>query len=351
VDLRDYTGMIEHQLRLNACTANATASACEMFLIANGVFADTPATDSHDLSRLFNYYTSRQSLGGVFADRDIGSTARESLRVARNLGLCFERTWPYDESMVNVRPSDAAYVEALNWRIGSYERINMVKAITFESLNPEAQIRYAIAKGWPVQVGMRIGQRFLELKPDEVYSYVHPVNNPFIINHEMLIVSYDSDRDDVTIENSLGPDWCDRGYFRCPMRVLVNDAIDLWVVKGFAGYERVGPDVTITVPADPNETLVINAYRDMLHRPPEPAGLAHWMSLLAAGMTHADMRRHIANQSEFQNAHTTVESLYRDILLRPSDPDGLAAWTASGLTIAQIIPGFLGSAEFFAKFG
>jgi len=123
VDLRNYTGMIENQLSIGSCSANATVSACEAYLIANGVFDDTAQTDVHDLSRLFNYYNSRQLLGGIFAEQDLGSTARMALRSAKNQGIPSEQTWPYVEADWNTRPSEASYTSALDLRVGEYCRI------------------------------------------------------------------------------------------------------------------------------------------------------------------------------------------------------------------------------------
>lgn len=342
VDLREYTGQIENQLSIGSCTANATVSACEMFLIANGELVDTPATDARDLSRLFNYYCSRHNIGGRFDDTDIGSTARESLRSANKQGLCYEVTWPYNPHGWNNTPTDVAYMEAILKIVTEYARIMVVEPGTFKDMNPVSQIKYALAQGYPVLIGMTIGQRLTTLTPDQAYSYVHPVTNPAIGNHEMLIVGYIGD--DLIIENSWGSDWCDRGYFRCPARVAMNNVIDLWVIRGFAGYETAGKNVV-----DFDE--VTKAYRDMLHRAPDPMGYDYWIQQVDGGMSVFDLRSNFAGSQEFISTHSTVESLYRDILLREPDAGGLAAWNASGLTVAQMIDGFVGSVEFAGKFG
>lgn len=337
-DLRDYTGMAEDQLARASCTANATVSACEMFLIANGELVDTPDTDAKDLSRLFNYYCSRHNIGGRFDDNDIGSTARESLRSARNQGLCYEVTWPYIPEKWNATPTDVAYMEAILKTIGEYSRIMVTEPGTFRDMNPIGQIKYALAQGYPVLIGMTVGERLMTLTPGQTYSYVHPITNPSIGNHEMLIVGYDGD--DLIIENSWGSDWCDKGYFRCRAAVAMNNVIDLWVVKGFAGYETVGKNLIVT-------DEVMKAYREMLHREPDPAGYVYWKQ---ANLSVHDLRSNFARSQEFIQTHQMVESLYRDILLREPDVGGLAAWKASGLTVAQMVDGFVGSVEFKAKF-
>ena len=347
VDLRNYTGMIENQLSIGSCSANATVSACEAYLIANGVFDDTNQTDSHDLSRLFNYYNSRQLLGGIFAEQDLGSTARMALRSAKTQGIPSEQTWPYVEADWNTRPSEASYTSALDLRVGEYCRIKAYNMSPIEDLNAIGQIKYALAKGWPVLIGMRVGAKLLTLTPSERYSYVHPTNNPYIGGHEMLIVGYSGD--DFIIENSWGRDWCEHGYFFCSQYVVNVDQIDIWVMKGFAGYTRVGGDVTMSH----NEWLVRTAFDDMLKRAPKIEGLTYWIGRLNEGMSHADLRRSLARSAEFLTIHQvfttiqqTVESLYRDILLREADAAGLAGWSASGLPLDQIIEGFIMSAEF-----
>lgn len=340
VDLREYTGMIENQLSINSCISNATVSACEMFLIANGELYDTPATDAMDLSRLFNYYCSRHNIGGQFATEDAGSIARESLRSARNQGLCFEVTWPYASAKWNTQPNEAAYVEASFKCLGEYARIQIIEYPSFKDANPIGGIKYALAQGFPVLVGMTVGERLITLTPDQIYSSVHPVTNPVIGGHEMVIVGYDDN--DFIIENSWGNAWCDNGYFRCPASVVISNVIDLWVVKGFAGYTTVGDDVT--------SDIVKEAYRSMLHREADSGGYAYWIGCVEAGMTQADLRRNFARSYEFIASHLTIESLYRDILLREPDEGGLAWWKNSGLTIPQIIDEFIISMEFLQKF-
>lgn len=330
VDLREHTGQIEDQLSTGSCTANALVSACELYLIAAGQHTDTPATDANDLSRLFNYYNSRQSLGGKYAEQDLGSTARESLRSARNHGLPSEQLWPYDVTKWNTKPSDAAYSQTT--KIGRYERIEHTDTT-------RTQIRYAIAHGWPVMIGMNVGEKLYNLKPGEIYPYKHKVSNPPIGGHEMLIVGYDGD--DYIIENSWGKDWCDNGYFRCQAAVVYVDMIDAWVVKGFAGYDSINS----------TEAMVKKAYRDLLHREAEPGGLAYWSAEIDAGrLTRIELMRALARSVEFKDLHQTIESLYQDLLLREPDAGGLAAWKASGLSIPQVTEYFLISQEFTMRF-
>lgn len=239
VDLRAFTGQVEDQKATGSCSANATVSAAEMFLASAGLFQDTPATDQLDRSRRFNYYTSRELLGPQYLTGDPGSTERMALRAGNKLGIPSELLCQYDEARMNERPEEAAYADAENYRIGEYRRIK------FTNIDDSIfQIRYALAKGYPVLLGLNIGRKLQNLQPDEVYGFVNP-NNPLWGGHEMVIVGYDTYKGMPvwTVKNSWGADWCDGGYFKCLATVPAVDGIDIWVMCGFAGIERVGRDL------------------------------------------------------------------------------------------------------------
>lgn len=247
VDLRQYTGFVENQYSVGSCTANAMVGAAEMFLIANGAFKDTEATDKQDLSRLFNYFTSRSYFPQKFQDNDLGSIARYALRAAKNYGICSEQTHPYIVSNWNTKPSEAAYQEAKLNTVGAYYRIPLIGPSL--STHPVIEaIKHALAKGYPVMVGMQVGEQIRNLTPSEDYRFVSAKGNPSIGGHEMLIVGYNDDEEQegtFIVRNSWGKDWCDGGYFYCRQRIIAVDAWDLWVVKGFGGYETIGKDSTI----------------------------------------------------------------------------------------------------------
>lgn len=327
VDLREFTGQIEDQLSIGSCVSNALVNACEMYLIAAGQHIDTPATDENDLSRLFNYWNSRQALPTKYQEQDLGSTAREALRSSRNHGVCSEQVWPYDTAKWNDKPSDLAYAGTRS--IGEYSRIE-------NGVTATQQIKYALMKGWPVMLGMRVGEMLRTLQPGDVYPYKNTSTNKSIGGHEMLIVGYDGD--DFIVENSWGSDWCDNGYFRCRASVIYVDMIDVWVVKGFAGYDRIGIGA------------VDKAYREMLHREPDAGGYAYWNQRIDTGMSIYELRCNFATSQEFIQTHLTVESLYQDLLMREPDAGGLAWWKSSGFTLPQIIEKFIVSAEFAGKF-
>lgn len=250
VDLRPYTGQVEDQLNIGSCTANAMAKNAEMFLIANGKLdGKNEDKDPNDMSRLFNYYTSRSFIvkqGQPYTDS--GSCARFALRAAKNFGIASEQVWPYDPAQVETQPSQSAYDNAQNFKAGDYYRIDTTLSSTYTTTHRQA-IKWCLASGYPVQVAMRVGRSLTTLQPNQVYSFVNTANGDIYIgNHEMLIVGYDDDKGTWIVENSWGKDWGTNGYFEMVQGVIDVDMFDLWVLKSFAGFTKIGPDLTKPAP-------------------------------------------------------------------------------------------------------
>lgn len=238
LDLRGFAGVVENQLSVGACAGNAGASGCEMYLISDGRLVDTEGMDGFDLSRLFPYRLSRKVLN--LPDTLEGTTLREIMRVLKNTGICRESVWPYVVAMANVDPTPEAMADAQNHKLHAYYRIplsNIDKALY--------AVQYSLAKGWPVAVAMRVGRMLQNLTPDQHYTFINS-NNPEWGGHAMLIVGYVRINGILywIIKNSHGPEWCDKGYFLCMATITVINGIDLWVMQGFAGIERVGQDQT-----------------------------------------------------------------------------------------------------------
>lgn len=246
-DLRAYTGQIENQLNIGSCTANATVAACEMFLASAGLLQDTPGTDDLDLSRLFNYYTSRSLLGPKYLTGDPGSTARMALRAANKFGIPRESVYPYVPERKNDVPPPEAYAEAELHKAGEYRRI------TATSIDEIVwQVKYALAKGWPVLIAMMIGTKMRDLKPTDVYGFINKLN-PEWGGHEMAIVGYGTYNGQPVfhVKNSWGAEWGDGGYFKMVQPVVGVDLVDIWVLTNFSGIDHVGPDLTRPIPVPP----------------------------------------------------------------------------------------------------
>ena len=102
---------------------------------------------------------------------------------------------------------------------------------------------------------------------------------------------------------------------------------------------------------------IIREYQAAFGRVPDQAGVNFWATGLAAGtQTLTTLGTTFANSAEFTARFgatattiatpSVVTALYTNVLGRSPDAAGLAFWQASGLTAAQLLNAFAGSAEF-----
>lgn len=102
----------------------------------------------------------------------------------------------------------------------------------------------------------------------------------------------------------------------------------------------------------PNQSFIAQVYFDFLDRPVDPASLAYWTDLLAAGQSRQQIVLQIEQAREY--AEVVVEQLYQRYLHRDADAAGLnylATLMQQGATIEQLSAILAGSNEFFAAQG
>jgi hypothetical protein len=90
-------------------------------------------------------------------------------------------------------------------------------------------------------------------------------------------------------------------------------------------------------------------YIDLLGRPADPQGEAHWTGQLANGVSRYDVGFTFATSAEHEQQR--VEADYLDYLHRPADQQGLDYWVNQllhGSTNEDVITSFVGSSEYFA---
>ena len=99
---------------------------------------------------------------------------------------------------------------------------------------------------------------------------------------------------------------------------------------------------------------VYRLYEGALGRAPDPAGLAGWTHALNSGMSLASVAAGFIGSHEFQQAYGPLDNtafvtlLYGNVLHRAPDPGGLDGWLgalAQGVSRAQVLAGFTESAE------
>jgi Ca2+-binding RTX toxin-like protein len=139
------------------------------------------------------------------------------------------------------------------------------------------------------------------------------------------------------------------------------------VVDGFVGSQEFQADYGANLS---NAQFVTLLYNNVLHRGPDPAGLANWVGLLASGQ---DARAQVVtgfseSQEDINDLAAPVQQglwigdaaagevarLYDTVLARLPDAGGLANWThvlESGGSLQGVADGFVGSQEFQQTYG
>lgn len=225
---RNLVGDIEDQGEIGSCTANSTVSACEMLLRKAGT--------SRHLSRLFNYYVTRELEGRLGQQ---GAVLRNAVKQAAKLGLPDEAMWAYDEAAAETNPPAEVYQEAAKHKVLRYERIQ-------NGTNEEVThaIKSAISEGFPVVFGMPVTQQWMNMRGGDI-TYRGSKKDPVVGAHAMTIIGYSLDY--FVVENSWGKDWGDAGlgYIH---RDIVEEFFEAWVIRGFDTEQPVPEPTPVPAP-------------------------------------------------------------------------------------------------------
>lgn len=217
IDLRlptaGYKGFskVEDQGDLGSCTANAIVGTMEYLEKRSD---PTPT----NLSRLFLYYEERKMEGTV--DQDSGAYIRDGIKVANKIGVPAENNWPYKIEKFATLPTSGAYARSINHKALLYERMNPV-------LN---NIRAVLASGVPFVFGFTVYENFY----DTAAKTPTPMPSGEILGgHAVCAAGYDDASKLITVRNSWGEGWADKGYFYMPYDYITNNDLcdDFWVIR------------------------------------------------------------------------------------------------------------------------
>ena len=195
-----------------SCSANALAACFEMVAKIEKRTIAQP-------SRLFLYYNARVRDG--WPDKDQGASIRDAIKAAADPGACAETVWPYDQTQVCVKPSDAAYQNTPD-SVATYFRMN-------QDINT---MKSCIAEGFPFLFGMAIfGSLFIAAEKSGHYDMPADVTTKPDGGHAVVAVGYDDTS--FTILNSLGSTWGSNGYFTMPYAYFTNPNLtyDFWTIR------------------------------------------------------------------------------------------------------------------------
>jgi C1A family cysteine protease len=214
VDLRPQLPPVYDQGRLGSCTANAIGAAFEYDQRQEGLKDFMP-------SRLFIYYNERAIEGTVGTDS--GAQIRDGMKSIAKLGVCDEKTWPYDIATFTEKPSSKAYREGLKHQALVYRRV----------LGNLRQMQGCLASDFPFVVGISVYESFMSEEVARTGEAPLPQRNEQLEGgHAVLAVGYDDSVQRFILRNSWGTGWGMEGYFTLPYAYLTDPQLarDFWAV-------------------------------------------------------------------------------------------------------------------------
>lgn len=205
------------QGQLGSCTGNGCSKLMRFDLAKQGKPIVEP-------SRLFIYYGERQIENAIA--EDAGANIRDGLKVLNHLGAPDETLWPYVESQFAVKPSPAAYADALTRRAVVYNRVP----------NRLESILDTLARGFPIVCGFSVYESF----ESDAAAKTGVVPNPkkgekSLGGHCVVLVDYavtSKTAATLTWLNSWGTGWGDGGFFHTKSSFLTAcGASDFWTCE------------------------------------------------------------------------------------------------------------------------
>ena len=152
-----------------------------------------PYSDSENLSPAFIYNQLPKGSGGRVAFID-------NLELFRAEGACSLKSMPYHANDYSARPDSTQRLEAANYKIKGWERID---------LHDLTLLKKAIFEKKPVIFFIATDDGFAKLAQPFMWKERH---GKIGTSHSMVIAGYDDERNAFLVMNSWGPSWGDKGF-------------------------------------------------------------------------------------------------------------------------------------------
>lgn len=173
-----------------------------------------------DLSKAFLYFEARLLEGNE--NRDVGATVRSVCKVLKNMGVCTEDSFKYNEKIYDKIPSIEVLEEAKKYRVKRYNRITTIEGIK-SSL-------YQYRQG--ILFGMRTYQSFYSDKTAKKGIVSIPSRNEkFMGDHSSVVIGYENSNWKDKIIHFFNRKHSNKGYFLCK-----NSYGENWGLPEFKGY-------------------------------------------------------------------------------------------------------------------
>lgn len=204
VDLEYLLKIWWDQLQLGSCTANGTGEAVMMMEYKE-------FNEFKELARRFLYYVTRQDV--EHQSGDTGATITDAVQAMVNYGACLEGTWPYSVDDFDVKPSDKAYAEGLEYQT--------LKEVSLTKLD---EIKATLSAGYPVVLGFLVFESFEKIGPDGIMSIPKISMEQLLGGHCIVVIGYKiiNGVKYLKCRNSWGKTWGDNGNFYMPESYLTK---------------------------------------------------------------------------------------------------------------------------------
>jgi C1A family cysteine protease len=212
VDNRQFCAPVYDQQDLGSCTA---------FSMGKGLREYNQRKNGEklvELSALDLYYYERKNMGEEYVNEDSGANMSDGMTVLANRGVANQSDWAYVTSKFTIKPPAAADASAPG---------NKVKSTT--NLASFDDVKAAIADGKAVAFGFEVFSSFQWIGSSGVMPMPKP-NEGVLGGHAVLAVGYDDSKKLLTVRNSWGKGWGDKGYFYMPYDFAKNTeyTMDFW---------------------------------------------------------------------------------------------------------------------------
>lgn len=187
---------IYDQGSLGACTAHAISTALwgRMKYLEQIPFK---------VSRLFTYYNSRLEMGDSYLPEDSGATFYHVFQSLKTYGFCNEELWEYDIHKFTQKPSVRAYEAAKEHKV--------MDELSIAWVGPDLnKIKLSIENGCPVVFGENISSAWINVGKEGIIPSPRRKDRS-LGGHAMVITAYDDEDWTLTIRNSWGEEWGNKG--------------------------------------------------------------------------------------------------------------------------------------------
>ena len=182
-------------------------------------------------SRLFLYYNSRLYDGTT--RQNVGISFLNTFKAMKEYGVCTETLWPYDERKFSKKPPSTCYNNGLGNSITRYSRLE-------QDID---QFRACLKADYPFTIGFEVYSSF-DLDDDMTGLMSMPTEAEIQLErpilHSVLAVGYADEARCITILNSEGSNFGDKGYFYMPYDYILNSkhARDFWKIEEVGESQR-----------------------------------------------------------------------------------------------------------------